>query len=176
MGIFYGPGVTGGSQNVDNTSTELGMKFHASVNGTISGIRFYKTGTDVLNYTGSIWLNGNTTALATGAYTSDNTNGWKQIDFASPVSITAGTTYIVSYFSPSPGYYAYTANGLAAPFTNSLLTAESSCYNQPGTGYPASPSVAKYWVDPVFTSATAISVFNLTDISSAVVVQIPVTR
>ncbi|MBL0070062.1 MAG: DUF4082 domain-containing protein [Chitinophagaceae bacterium] len=160
-------GTTGGSQTVDNNATELGVKIKSSVPGTISGIRFYKTGTGVSNFTGSLWEVGNTTTpLATMNYTSDNMPGWKQINFATPVPITANTSYIASYFSPSPNYYAFTANGLATPLVSGPLTAEASSYRQPGPGYPGTSSTANYWVDVVFTGSTGTSVYNLTSTTS----------
>ncbi len=165
---IWNVGTTGGSQTADNAATELGVKVKSSVPGTISGIRFYKTGTDVLNFTGSLWAVGNTTTpLATATYTSDNTAGWKQINFTTPVPITANTSYIASYFSPSPNYYAYTANGLASPVVSGPLTAEASSYQQPGPGYPGTSSSANYWVDVVFNGTTSTSVYNLTGITSA---------
>ena len=163
----WNAGTTGGSQGVDNAATELGVKIKSSVAGTISGIRFYKTGTGVLNFTGSLWAVGNTTTpLATANYTSDNTTGWKQINFTTPVPIMANTSYIASYFSPSPNYYAYTANGLASPVVNGPLTAEASSYQQPGPGYPGTGSTANYWVDVVFNAITGTSVYNLTSITN----------
>ncbi|MBK9464979.1 MAG: DUF4082 domain-containing protein [Chitinophagaceae bacterium] len=164
---IWNAGTTGGSQVVDNATTELGVKIKSSSAGTISGIRFYKTGTGILNFTGSLWEVGNTTTpLATMNYTSDNMPGWKQINFATPVPITANTSYIASYFSPSPNYYAFTANGLATPLVSGPLTAEASSYKQPGPGYPGTSSTANYWVDVVFTGSTSTSVYNLTSITS----------
>ncbi|RKS02408.1 DUF4082 domain-containing protein [Flavobacterium sp. 102] len=158
----------GGSQSVDNAPTELGVKIKSSIDGTISGIRFYKTGTEILNFTGSLWTVGNeTTPIATANYLSDNTPGWKEIVFATPVPITAGVSYVASYFSPNPNYYAYTANGLAVPFVNSTLTAEASYYKQPGTGYPATSSSANYWVDVIFNSNSSTGNYTLTSITSA---------
>ena len=48
--------------------------------------------------------------------------GWQELDFSSPVAVTAGTTYVASYFS-STGYPASTAAGLASAVTNGPLTA-----------------------------------------------------
>ncbi|HRH66387.1 MAG TPA: DUF4082 domain-containing protein, partial [Bacteroidia bacterium] len=163
----WAPATIGGTQSVDNAPTELGVKIKSAIPGTITGIRFYKPGTDVLNFSASLWQVGNsTTPLATANYTSDNLPGWKQINFTTPVPIQANTSYIASYFSPGPNYYAYTANGLSAPVINNPLTAEASMYKQPGAGYPVSGSTANYWVDVVFSANLSSSVFNLTSITS----------
>jgi|GEM_PF-258072 len=165
---IWTPTTAGGSQSVDNAPTELGMRFKTTQAGTISGIRFYKTGTDILNFTGSIWAVGATsTPLATANYTSDATSGWKEIVFANPITVAANTSYIASYFSPTPNYYAYTANGMIAPIVSGVLTAEASFYKQPGTGYPSVPSTANYWVDVVFNSANSSASYHLTQITSA---------
>jgi hypothetical protein len=165
---IWNPSLIGGTQSVDNAPTELGIRFKAAQAGTITKIRFYKTGTDILNFTGSIWAVGNTASpLATANYTSDETSGWKEIVFTTPIAITANTSYIASYFSPSPNYYAYTALGMSAPIVNGLLTAEASSYKQPGTGYPSTSSTANYWVDVVFNSNFSTTDYNLTEIVSA---------
>lgn len=164
---IWNSSIVGGSQSVDNTATELGLRFTSSESGTISGIRFYKTGTNSETFIGSLWDLGNTTTpLATASYTSDSTIGWKEIVFLTPIPIAANTSYIVSYFSPNSNYYAYTSNGLSTPIINAPLTAEASFYKQPGPGYPTTSSSANYWVDPIFNSSTSNSIFNLTKITS----------
>ena len=62
------------------------------------------------------------TLLASGTFASETASGWQELDFSSPVAVTAGTTYVASYFS-STGYPAYTAQGLASAVTNGPLTA-----------------------------------------------------
>ena len=126
----------GGSQRADETPTELGLRFSSSEAGTISGIRFYKPETGVLTFTARLWVLGNTTALATASYTSDATTGWKQINFATPVPISAGTTYIASYHTLSNYFYAFNNPTVPwFPITNGPLTALGCSYN-PVPGYP----------------------------------------
>jgi hypothetical protein len=172
---IWTPSTVGGAQTADNVPTELGLKIRSSESGTISAIRFYKHGSDELNFTGSLWAEGSTaTPLAMANYTSNHTSGWKEINFATPVPINANTTYIASYFSPSPNYYAYTGGGLSTPIVNAPLTALGSAYKQSETnipittGYPITNSTANYWIDVVFTSASITTNYNLTNITSAV--------
>ena len=76
--------------------------------------------------------------------------------------MTAGTTYVASYFAPDGGY-SYTAGGLASAVTNGPLTAPASSSVSPGNGvynYGSSPSfpnssynAANYWVDVDFTES-----------------------
>jgi hypothetical protein len=165
---LWNPATIAGLQIVDNAAIELGVKIRSSIPGTISGIRFYKHGTAILNFTGSLWADGNTTTpIATAEYTSDDTPGWKEITFTTPVSINANTSYIASYFSPNSNYYAFSANGLSTPITTGTLTAEESYYKQPGPGYPNTNSTANYWVDLVFNGTSSISNYNLTTITNS---------
>ena len=164
---IWSPAETGGSQAIDNENTELAVRFTADIPGSITGIRFYKTGNNSMTgATVSLWANGNPTALATAPYAGDDAPGWKQVDFPTAVPIPANTEYRASYFSPNPNYYAYSAGGLSAPVSNGPLTALASAYNQPGTGYPGTASTANYWVDVVFASNSG-QVFNLTSIADA---------
>jgi hypothetical protein len=39
--------------------------------------------------------------LASATFTGESGSGWQQVNFSSPVSITANTVYVVSYFSPT---------------------------------------------------------------------------
>jgi uncharacterized repeat protein (TIGR02543 family) len=164
---IWDPSTTGGSQTVDNAPTELGVSFTSSVAGSISAIRFYKTDNNVLTgSTVSLWQPGNPTPLITVNYTGDNLAGWKQVDFPSPVSISANTTYRASYFSPNLNYYAFTAGGLVSPVSNGPLTAQASFFQQPGPGYPDVPSTANYWIDVVLETS-GDELFSLTSITDA---------
>ena len=95
--------------------------------------------------------------LATGTFTNESTQGWEELDFSTPVPVTAGTTYVASY-STTTGHYADTANGLASAVTNGPLTALAGggvyAYGSPGT-FPANTFQAtNYWVNVVFTAGS----------------------
>src|ERR1700688_818457 len=87
----------------------------------------------------------------------------QEVNFSSPVSITAGTTYIASYEAPV-GEYSQDANYFTNSLTNGPLTAPSSS-SSGGNGvyaygssnpFPNNTfSASNYWVDVVFSpSAT----------------------
>ena len=57
-----------------------------------------------------------------GTFTNETASGWQELDFSAPVAVTAGTTYVASYFT-STGHPAATAQGLASAVTNGPLTA-----------------------------------------------------
>ncbi|MBX2921807.1 MAG: DUF4082 domain-containing protein [Chitinophagaceae bacterium] len=157
---------TGGSQTVDQAAVELGVRFTSADPGYIAGIRFYKTDDVIRTYTGNLWDPADPAApLATATLTTDNTIGWKQINFASPVAINANTTYVASYFSPG-GYYAFTAGGLSSNVVNAPLTALAGSVFTYNGGYPADNSTANYWVDVAFQTQ-ATETINLTQITDA---------
>ena len=104
-----------------SSGVELGVKFTATNNGSITGIRFFKVPDNTGTHTGTLWSSTGT-ALATGTFTNEPTQGWAELDFSSPVSITAGTTYVASYHT-SAWHYADSPNGLSSPVVNGPLTA-----------------------------------------------------
>ncbi|MCA1466256.1 DUF4082 domain-containing protein, partial [Bradyrhizobium sp. NBAIM18] len=75
---------------------EVGVKFTASVNGTITGLRFYKGSLNTGPHIADLWSSTGT-LLATATFTNETASGWQQVNFSTPVAITAGTTYVASY-------------------------------------------------------------------------------
>ena len=136
----------------DSSSIELGVKFTAAAGGTISGVRFYKEPDNTGTHTGSLWSSTGT-LLATGTFSNESTEGWQQLNFSSPVSITAGTTYVASYHTTT-GHYAATGAGLSSAVTNGQLTALAGggvyVYSSSTTFPTNSYNSANYWVDVVY--------------------------
>ena len=97
---------TGVTDATDSGSVELGVQFTAASDGTITGVRFYKTPDNAGTHTGTLW-SATGAMLATGTFTSESTQGWEELDFSQPVTITAGTTYVASYHT-NGGHYAAT--------------------------------------------------------------------
>ena len=58
----------------------------------------------------------------TGTFSNESTQGWEELDFSTPVAVTAGTTYVASYLTTT-GHYADTSGGLSSAVTNGPLTA-----------------------------------------------------
>jgi hypothetical protein len=87
----------------DSGAFELGVKFRADIDGSITGIRFYKGATNTGAHTGSLWSSGGQ-LLATATFTDETATGWQQVTFAAPVAVTAGVTYIASYHTDTGGY------------------------------------------------------------------------
>jgi hypothetical protein len=142
---------------------EVGVKFRAGINGYISGLRFYKSTNDTGSHTGSLWtLNG--TLIGRGIFTNESASGWQELTFNTPVAITANTTYVASYHSPT-GYYAETTPYFSDEVTKGPLTAISSTDPDGPSGIykfsptPVFPNVNydrdNYWVDVVFQTTAA---------------------
>jgi hypothetical protein len=143
----------------DPNAVNLGVKFQSSTNGKITGIRFYKGPQNTGTHIGALWSSTGT-LLARATFTNETASGWQQISFASPVSITANTTYIASYHT-NAGEYSADGNYFANPHTNGTLSAPSSAssggngvYAYSGSNvFPSNTYNANnYWVDVVFTS------------------------
>lgn len=148
-------GPTGGSIQ-ENSPLELGMKFTASVSGTITGIRFYKAAGDTGPHTGSIW-SASGTLLATISFADESASGWQTAAFSNPLQITAGTTYVASYHTT--GSYVATSGYFNSAHTNGALTGlagANGVYSYgSGTTFPTSSyQSSNYWVDVVFNQST----------------------
>ncbi len=84
----------------DHSSTEVGVKFSSEVNGSVTGIRFYKAAANTGTHIGSLWSSTGT-LLASATFTNETASGWQQVTFSEPVAITAGTTYVAGYWLPT---------------------------------------------------------------------------
>jgi hypothetical protein len=144
----------------DTRSIEVGVKFRANVNGSITGIRFYKAATNAGPHTAHLW-SANGTLLATASFTNETTAGWQQANFATPVAITANTVYVASYHTN--GHYAddvgYFANsGVDRGPLRALQNGEAGVNGVYAYGanaiFPTNPfQASNYWVDVVFQTA-----------------------
>ena len=139
-------------------TVELGIRFRADEAGSIIGVRFYKGDGNTGTHTGSLWEN-NGIRLATVTFTGESATGWQQADFAAPVAISAGTTYVASYYAPNGRYAADEGFFSAGGVTNGPLTAlqdgvdgGNGVYRYgAGGGFPSSTyGSTNYWVDVVF--------------------------
>ncbi len=88
-------------------------------------------------------------------FSNETASGWQELDFTTPVAITAGTTYVASYFT-STGHYAFTSGGLSSAVTNGPLTALASggvyAYGSSNAFPSNSYNASNYWVDVVYTT------------------------
>ena len=150
----------------DTDSVELGVRFRTDQDGYITGIRFYKGIGNTGTHVGNLWTSTGQ-LLGSATFTNETTTGWQQVNFATPVAVTANTVYIASYFAPS-GHYA--ADGFY--FENSgvdngpihLLKDGVSgdngvyAYSASSTFPNSTTQSTNYWVDMVFSANTGLTV------------------
>lgn len=137
----------------DSAPVELGTAFRPAKDGKVTGIRFYKATGNGGTHTGSLW-SASGTRLATVTFNAETPTGWQKATLSSPVNVTAGTTYVVSYFAPQ-GHYSYTSQFFASDWVNGNLTAPSGNNGRylyaAGGGFPTySWGNANYFVDVVY--------------------------
>lgn len=138
----------------DSNAVELGVRFTSDIAGLVTGIRFYKGLTNIGPHTGSLWTSDGQ-LLGTVLFIGETPDGWQEALFANPIAITANTTYVVSYYTPS-GNYALDENYFIFPIDNAPLHApaiDNGVY-QYGLGgtFPSSTyNASNYWVDVVMT-------------------------
>ncbi len=148
---------------------EVGMKFYATEDGFIRGVRFYNGADNSGTYTGKLYTEAGV-QLAAVIFTGVTTNGWQEALFTHPVAITANTTYVVTYLSVG-GYYAATAGGFNNDVVSGSLVGQQS---NPGVdenglylyggGFPTNSfGNTDYSVDVVFSPASVT--FNLTSVT-----------
>jgi hypothetical protein len=156
--------------SADTSANELGVKFRVDVNGSISGIRFYKGTTNTGTHVGHLWSRTGT-LLATATFANETATGWQQVNFASPVVVTAGTTYVASYFAPAGHYsqdvgYFATVGADNAPLHALAAGVDGAdgVYRYGSTGFPtvAGYQSSNYWVDVVFSQTAPSAPTGLT--------------
>jgi hypothetical protein len=141
----------------DSASVVLGMKFQSSTVGKIRGIRFYKSAGNTGTHMIALWSSTGT-LLASATVTGETASGWQEMSFATPVSITANTTYVAGYLAPK-GHYSATSNGFASAIKVTPLTglanstSPNGLYTYSGSlVFPTSTfNASNYFVDVMFT-------------------------
>ncbi|RCJ27108.1 hypothetical protein A6770_02820 [Nostoc minutum NIES-26] len=145
----------------DTNAVELGVKFRSDINGFITGVRFYKGSGNTGTHIGNLWSSGGQ-QLATATFSNETASGWQQVNFNTPVAITADTVYVASYHT-DVGRYAsdnnfFAASGIDNPPLHALRDGENGgngVYKYGATSFPDNTyQSTNYWVDVVFTTNT----------------------
>ena len=142
----------------DAQAVELGVKFRADVNGVVNGVRFYKGSTNTGTHVAHLW-SATGTLLATATFTNETASGWQQVMFATPVAITANTTYVVSYHTDAGNYALnggyFVGGGVDSPPLHALgngVDGANAVFVYGASAFPRQTSNGNnYWVDVVFT-------------------------
>jgi len=142
----------------DDGGLNLGMKFIAKTDGLITGVRFYKLPGNTGYHTATLWA-ADRSKLRVAEFPNETASGWQVGTFNVPFRVTAGTTYSVSYHTPT-SHYAYTPNAFSGVQpTNPYIEALQSTSDSKNGIYKYSPyeeypqdetNGTSYWVDPTF--------------------------
>ena len=153
----------------DPTALEVGVKFRADADGSVLGVRFYKSAKNTGTHIGHLWTSSGA-LLGTATFSGETASGWQQVNFSSPIAVTANTTYVVSYYTPTGHYaadaYYFAQSGVDNPPLHALASGvdgQNGVFLYPAKGvlggFPNSSNLsANYWVDVVYTSS---STFNI---------------
>ncbi|WP_224245746.1 DUF4082 domain-containing protein [Hyalangium gracile] len=157
---LLGDRTPGTAVQADTKAVEVGVRFRSNVAGTIEALRFYRGTGNANGYVARLWTHSGT-LLAQVSVRDGRLPGWQEATLPAPVSITAGTTYVVSYYS-SNGQFARDVNGLTNAIVSGNLTAPASAsvggngvyVYATGGGFPTSSyKDTNYWVDVRFKPA-----------------------
>jgi len=146
----------------DLNPVELGLKFQASSAGDVIGLRFYKGPANTGTHVADLWSSTGT-LLATATFTNETASGWQQVNFATPVTINPGTTYIASYHTA--GNYSADPNLFANAITNGPLTAPSSA-SSGGNGVYAYGTTSLFPTSSFNSNSYAVDVLFKTQLAA----------
>jgi hypothetical protein len=151
------------------------VKFRSDAGGWITGLRFYKSGSNTGTHVGSLWSSTGT-LLGQATFTGETASGWQSVTFPGGIQINPNTTYVASYHT-NAGFYAadasfFTANGVDSGPLHALkdgvdggndvflYSAASAFPNQSFSG-------TNYWVDVNFsTTAPTLPPLTVTNVAS----------
>jgi hypothetical protein len=136
----------------DRGSVELGVRFAPKVDGTVSAIRFYRTAANTGPHVGTLW-GPNGEVLARVSFPRGATTGWQHAEISPAVAVTAGVTYVASYFAPAGRYAAdehYFDEGLDTATLS--MPAGAGVYAYGSGAFPSENyRNSNYYVDVAFT-------------------------
>jgi hypothetical protein len=117
-------------------------------------MRFYKSAANTGIHIGSLWSSTGQ-LLARATFTNETTSGWQTVTFSTPVAITAGTTYVASYFAPN-GHFSVNRNYFGAAFNSGPLTVMANGgvfkYGTTSAFPDETYQSSNYWVDVMFST------------------------
>jgi hypothetical protein len=139
---------------------ELGVGFLSDSDGFVTGVRFYKGASNTGTHVGHLWSSSGA-LLASATFTGETASGWQQVNFSSPVAITANTLYVASYHT-RVGYLSMDQNYFATSgVDNTPLHAVAGASGSNGlyafadkSAFPSNTyNSSNFWVDVVFNNS-----------------------
>ncbi|HWE64593.1 MAG TPA: DUF4082 domain-containing protein, partial [Chloroflexota bacterium] len=133
---------------------ELGVKFQSTVAGHITGLRYYKPASETGSHVGHLWSPIGA-LLGTVTFTGESASGWQSASFATPLAISANTTYVASINSNTA--LSYTYYGLSTAVRNGPLATvvgSNGAYTTTRGAFPATGTVGtNYFRDVIFADS-----------------------
>jgi hypothetical protein len=157
----YSTTVSGGSETVPSQShifggnpttldtgqtdpVTVGTRWSTATAGNVWGVRYYRNSGTVPtsgNFKVGLWDNDGTLLASREVPAGNTQNGWVDVRFSSPVSVSASHDYVIGYYSPN-GKEVYSSNLLSSAVTNGDLTALADSSGTPNGVYSLSSSFA----------------------------------
>ncbi len=146
----------------DAKPIEVGVKFRTDVDGSITGLRFYKGASNTGTHVGNLWSSTGQ-LLASATFSAESAGGWQSVGFGFGVPLRAGTTYVASYHTDAGHYAADTGYFAGGPAGTSPIRALAAGTDGPNGVYvygasafpTTSFSSSNYWVDVTFSSSSS---------------------
>ena len=128
---------------------EQSIQFSASIPGRVTHIRFYKPNGETGLHFGRIWSDAGG-LLREQQFFSETASGWHELTLSSPLTITPGVKYRVSYNVNAFGAKIQSVFG--PPVLNWPLTAHTGFFSTPAATFPNTGSTSNFLGDVKFSS------------------------
>lgn len=142
------------SSSSDGQPITLGVKFRVSATAYMKAVRFYKTANNTGSHKGYLYSSAGA-ILDSGTFVGEAATGWQTLQLTKDIQLTAGTTYVAAYYSPT-GQYSDTNNTFNTAITNGIITGLASgtdgvngVYSYGNKFSISTFKNSNYWVDAV---------------------------
>ena len=112
--------------NADRAAVEVGTTFRSTVDGAVTGVRFYKHAENTGRHTGNLW-DDTGRLLASVSFEGESASGWQVARLDGPVALQANRWYVVSYHAAA-GRYASDNDYFDKPLSSGVLEARSGVF------------------------------------------------
>lgn len=129
---------------------EQGVEFSSTVDGQITHVRFWKAADEPSGgHVGRIWDVATKTLLAAASFTNETASGWQEAQLPTPLPITRGVRYKVTYNINS--VVAKTFDVFSArPITSGVLVSYRASFSTPAGTFPMTGSTSNLFADIIF--------------------------
>ncbi|WP_010205779.1 DUF4082 domain-containing protein [Salinibacterium sp. PAMC 21357] len=150
--------------DADRSSVELGLKFSPENDGEVTALQYFQSRAASGVTSATLWTSSGK-KLASITFPASTKEGWRTISLEDPVTLSSGSSYVVSY-QASNGGYAVTEGDLSAKqsLNGFTLDREAGVYKYGTEGFPTTTfRGSNYLVDIVFESSTPATEVTVPD-------------